>query len=235
MAPINSESSLECFIPLNSRITCIFVERPAAASCRVHGRTRTSSKSRRGHSPKPKGTSRLEMRWKGASTPGVLAAFARPDLERSDEKPGKMAGLIESINWTNVETTKLNNAQWRWLGRTAQSPGDDQNKHKRAAPSVQNCSHLLFKSPWNLNLGPVPGCLYFSRLVTVKPFRQGTFGVAEYRAYIVGDDDHFLGFEEMVCQDDGEAVTKAKQLLDGRDVEVWNGDRLVIRLCHKAK
>ena len=54
--------------------------------------------------------------------------------------------------------------------------------------------------------------------------------MAEYRAYIVGDDDHFLGFEEMVCRDDGEAVAKAKRLLDDHDIEVWSGDRLVIRL-----
>ena len=54
--------------------------------------------------------------------------------------------------------------------------------------------------------------------------------MAEYRAYIVGDDDQFLGFEEMVCRDDGEAVAKAKRLLDDHDIEVWSGDRLVIRL-----
>ena len=51
--------------------------------------------------------------------------------------------------------------------------------------------------------------------------------MAEYRAYIVGDDDQFLGFEEMVCRDDGEAVAKAKRLLDDHDIEVWSGDRFV--------
>jgi len=59
--------------------------------------------------------------------------------------------------------------------------------------------------------------------------------MAEYRAYIVGDDDHFLGFEEIVCRDDGEAVARAKRLLDDHDIEVWSGDRLVFRLRHKAK
>ena len=59
--------------------------------------------------------------------------------------------------------------------------------------------------------------------------------VQEYRAYSVGDDDHFVGFEEMVCRDDGEAVAKAKQLVDGHDIEVWNGERLVIRLKHDPK
>jgi hypothetical protein len=57
--------------------------------------------------------------------------------------------------------------------------------------------------------------------------------MADYRAYIVGDDDHFLGFQEMVCRDDGEAVANAKRLLDHHDIEVWSGDRFVIRLRHK--
>ncbi len=54
----------------------------------------------------------------------------------------------------------------------------------------------------------------------------------EYRAYIVGDDDHFLGFEEMVCHDDSEAVANAKRFVDGHDIEIWSGDRMVMRLSH---
>jgi hypothetical protein len=60
-----------------------------------------------------------------------------------------------------------------------------------------------------------------------------TFGlmpVQEYRAYTVGIDGHFIGFEPLVCRDDGEAVAKAKRLVDGHDIEVWNGERLVVRL-----
>lgn len=52
----------------------------------------------------------------------------------------------------------------------------------------------------------------------------------EYRAYVVGDDDHFVGCEPMICHDDEEAISKARGLVDGHDVELWNGDRLVIRL-----
>jgi hypothetical protein len=57
--------------------------------------------------------------------------------------------------------------------------------------------------------------------------------VPQYRAYIVGDDDHFLGFEEMVCRDDGEAIANAKRFMDRHAIEIWSGERLVIRL--KAK
>jgi hypothetical protein len=33
----------------------------------------------------------------------------------------------------------------------------------------------------------------------------------------------------MICSDDGEAVAKAKRLTKYYDIEVWNGDRFVIR------
>lgn len=52
----------------------------------------------------------------------------------------------------------------------------------------------------------------------------------EYGAFLVGDDHHFVGFEPMVCRDDAEAITKARRLLDGHDVEIWSGDRFVVRL-----
>lgn len=52
----------------------------------------------------------------------------------------------------------------------------------------------------------------------------------EYRAYNVGVDGRFIGFEPLICRDDGEAVANAKRLLDGHDIEIWSGDRFVIRL-----
>jgi hypothetical protein len=52
----------------------------------------------------------------------------------------------------------------------------------------------------------------------------------EYRAYIVGHDGHFTGFEPLVCADDAEAIEKAKRLINIHDVELWSGERLVTRL-----
>jgi hypothetical protein len=43
---------------------------------------------------------------------------------------------------------------------------------------------------------------------------------------------HFTGFEPLVCTGDAEAIDKAKHLVDGHDVELWSGDRLVIRFEH---
>jgi hypothetical protein len=54
--------------------------------------------------------------------------------------------------------------------------------------------------------------------------------VIEYRAFTVGSDGHFTGFEPLICTDDAEAIEQAKRLVVGCDVELWSGDRLVIRL-----
>jgi len=54
--------------------------------------------------------------------------------------------------------------------------------------------------------------------------------MAEYRAYIIGRDGHFIRAKALTCADDAEAIAKAKPLVDGHDVELWSGERLVTRL-----
>jgi hypothetical protein len=49
----------------------------------------------------------------------------------------------------------------------------------------------------------------------------------EYRAYTVGDDGRFNGFEPFVCANDEEAITKAKILAQRHRVELWCGPRLI--------
>jgi hypothetical protein len=41
---------------------------------------------------------------------------------------------------------------------------------------------------------------------------------------------HFIGFEPLKCANDAEAIDKAKRLLHDHDVELWSGERLVIRI-----
>jgi hypothetical protein len=59
--------------------------------------------------------------------------------------------------------------------------------------------------------------------------------MAEYRVYSVGLDGHFIRFDAVVCANDEEAIEKAKRYVDGHDIELWCGDRFVIRINHKPK
>jgi hypothetical protein len=52
----------------------------------------------------------------------------------------------------------------------------------------------------------------------------------EYRAYTVGHDGHFNGYEPLVCANDAEAIKKAKLLSQRDGVELWSGPRLVISM-----
>jgi hypothetical protein len=49
----------------------------------------------------------------------------------------------------------------------------------------------------------------------------------EYRAYIVGSDGHFVDAVHLVCADDAEASEKAKRLVNGHAVELWQLDRKI--------
>jgi hypothetical protein len=79
----------------------------------------------------------------------------------------------------------------------------------------------------------VPSPEQVVQMYTLFPSRIAR-AMPEYRAYVVGDDDHFVGFEPMTCRDDAEAITRARRLVDGHDIELWSGDRLVTRLRHEA-
>lgn len=49
----------------------------------------------------------------------------------------------------------------------------------------------------------------------------------EYRAYVVGPDGHVLQRIDLLCADDDAAKERAKALVDGHDVELWQLDRKI--------
>jgi hypothetical protein len=52
-----------------------------------------------------------------------------------------------------------------------------------------------------------------------------------YRIYLINRTNYISRPPEIVeCADDQEAAQKGKQLVDGHDVEVWDGPRFVIGL-----
>ncbi len=59
--------------------------------------------------------------------------------------------------------------------------------------------------------------------------------MADYRAFVVDPDGQFISLTGLVCDDDSEAIENARQLVDGHAVELWSGERLVIRLHRKPK
>lgn len=54
--------------------------------------------------------------------------------------------------------------------------------------------------------------------------------MVEYRAYFVGSDGHFVRFVGLSCSDDAEAIEQARRLIANEDIELWSGDRFIIRL-----
>jgi hypothetical protein len=58
--------------------------------------------------------------------------------------------------------------------------------------------------------------------------------MAEYRAYIIGTDGHFVRAVELLCPDDDIAKEYAQQLVDGHDVELWQGERQIVKFDHKT-
>jgi hypothetical protein len=60
----------------------------------------------------------------------------------------------------------------------------------------------------------------------------GLAKVSKYRAYVIGEDGHFVSCRTFACDNDADAMVWAKQLVDGHDVELWSGYRFVIRIEH---
>jgi hypothetical protein len=54
----------------------------------------------------------------------------------------------------------------------------------------------------------------------------------EYRVYIMGSDGHIQSRIDLLCQDESTAKERAKQLVDGHDVELWQGTRKLARFYH---
>jgi hypothetical protein len=56
----------------------------------------------------------------------------------------------------------------------------------------------------------------------------------DYRAYIIGSDGEFQESVPLDCPDDNVAMMKAKQLVDGHHVELWQRTRKIARFEPKT-
>ena len=57
----------------------------------------------------------------------------------------------------------------------------------------------------------------------------------DYRAFIMGPDDHVQNRVDLRCAEVAEAIKLAKQLVDGCDVELWQLDRHIETFRHTAE
>jgi len=56
--------------------------------------------------------------------------------------------------------------------------------------------------------------------------------IVHYRVYRVTDDDHFdAAAIDLDCADDEQAIEAARQMVDGCDLELWEGKRMVARIA----
>ncbi len=51
-----------------------------------------------------------------------------------------------------------------------------------------------------------------------------------YRAYVMGPGDKIRTFKALDCPDDPTAIVAARALVDGHDIELWDGARKIARL-----
>jgi hypothetical protein len=60
-----------------------------------------------------------------------------------------------------------------------------------------------------------------------------TEAMRDYRAFILGPDGHVIDRTDMFCANDEAAKKRAKQLVNGHDVELWHHDRKLAEFKHE--
>jgi hypothetical protein len=56
---------------------------------------------------------------------------------------------------------------------------------------------------------------------------QGGTKMKDYRVYVLGSDGHIVERVEFFASDDEAAKERAKQIVNGRDIELWHRDHKI--------
>ena len=54
--------------------------------------------------------------------------------------------------------------------------------------------------------------------------------MTDYLVYVIGSDDHPVMAMQPDCADDNTAIESAKKFANGRGVELWQHERIVVKL-----
>jgi hypothetical protein len=86
------------------------------------------------------------------------------------------------------------------------------------------------------NREPVSASSSFSKVCSKpQPLAEaGTGNVADYRIYEFTVGRQIAAMRVIACISDAEAIERAREMLEGRDLEVRQGARLIIQLRSKA-
>jgi hypothetical protein len=108
----------------------------------------------------------------------------------------------------------------------------EKNRRRDVAPPGPCFDRRQLSGYWvaGLNKGPYQRPPFGRSSLSCRGGRLGHNRMQDYRAYFVGRGKHFIGYRGFVCQDDGEAIEKAKELFEGPTIELWCGARLVTRI-----
>jgi hypothetical protein len=66
----------------------------------------------------------------------------------------------------------------------------------------------------------------------LRPPKQCT--MQDYRAFVLGPDGHVTSRVDLWCTDEADAKERAKQLVDGHDVELWHRDHKIATFRHRG-
>lgn len=54
----------------------------------------------------------------------------------------------------------------------------------------------------------------------------------DYHAFVLGPDGHVQFRHDLYCATDAEAIERAKQLVDGHDIELWHREKKIATFKH---
>jgi hypothetical protein len=79
-----------------------------------------------------------------------------------------------------------------------------------------------------------PSASFGDREFCAPASSKGSRDMTQYQAYIIDSDDQFKNSVMLECSDDEVALKRAKQLVGGHHIELWQYTRKIATLDHNG-